>query len=422
MVSLSHAVLAASTVKSLGAVIAVLVTIGFVAYIFINIRQGRPEVSSEIELAPNRQPPMDDEEMEGPRLTRALQTGMVLLAVVAIGLPLYWLGEPSRQEGAIASYNKTFAARGAALFAPTAEGGYNCAGCHGAGGVGGVAPPFTLTDSNSKFVASVQWYAPALNTVLMRFSTDEVKDILTYGRPGTPMPAWGVAGGGALTDQQLDDLVAYLQSIQIPYQEARQQIEGGIRKQLGLAEDAKIDYSDPRVGQALFNLGLGDGGAKGLASGAYSCARCHTKGASIIPGSQEPTNADLSSFVGFPDGSGALGPSLRYPIVPRQFLTLPDLTNFLAKGTVANLLYGQRGVGSGRMPGFGDNPNTTEADQLADGMYSPEMLAAVATYEANLHDDGSANNLPGGATEAPFSYDMATTTTTAPSTTTTTKG
>jgi hypothetical protein len=74
------------------------------------------------------------------------------------------------------------------------------------------------------------------------------------------------------------------------------------------------------------------------------------------------------------------------------------------------------------MPGFGDNPNTTEADQLADGMYSPEMLAAVATYEANLHDDGSANNLPGGATEAPFSYDMATTTTTAPSTTTTTKG
>jgi mono/diheme cytochrome c family protein len=420
MVDLSHAVLAASTVKSLGAVIAVIVTIGFVAYILVNVRQGRPEVSSEVELAPNRQPPMDDETMEGPRLTRALQTGMVLLAVVAIGLPLYWLGEPSREEGAVANYNKTFAARGATLFAPTAQGGYNCAGCHGAGGVGGVAPPFTLSDTNAKFVASVSWYAPALNTVLLRFSKDEVKDVLTYGRPGTPMPAWGVAGGGALTDQQLDDLVAYIESIQIPYKEARQQVEAGVRKQLGLAEDAKIDYTDPRVGQALFNLGLGDGPAKGTASGAYSCARCHTKGASILPGSQEPANADLSAFAGFPDGSGAFGPSLRYPIVPRQFLTLPDLTEFLAKGTVANMLYGQRGFGTGRMPGFGDNPNTTE--DLTDGMYSPEMIAAVATYEANLHNDGSANNLPGGGTEAPFTYLQATTTTASTTTTTIPKG
>ncbi len=421
MVSLSHTVLAASTVKSFGAVIAVIVMIGFVAYIFINLRQGRPEVSSEIELAPNRQPPMEDEVMEGPRLTRALQTGLVLMAVVAISLPLYWLGEPSRETNAVANYNKTFAKRGATLFAPTAQGGYNCAGCHGAGGVGGVAPPFTLSDSSSKFVASVSWYAPALNTVLLRFSTDEVTDILTYGRPGTPMPAWGVAGGGALTVQQISDLVAYLQSIQIPYTEARQQVETGIRKQLGLAADAKIDYSDPRVGQALFNLGLGTGGAAGLASGAYSCARCHTKGASIIPGSQEPVNADLRNYLGFPDGSGAYGPSLRYPIVPRQFLTLPDLTAFISKGTVADMLYGQRGFGTGRMPGFGDNPNTTLPTQLADGMYSPEMIAAVATYEANLHNDGQSNDLPGGTNESKFSYDQATTTTTPPTTTTTTK-
>jgi mono/diheme cytochrome c family protein len=415
MVNLSSTVLAASTVKSLGAVIAVLVVIGFVAYIAINIRMSRPEISSEIELAPNRQPPMDDDEMEGPRLTRALQWGMLLLAVLAIGLPLYWLGEPSREAGAVADYNKTFATRGAKLFAPTAQGGYNCAGCHGAGGVGGVAPPFTLSDSNAKFVASVSWYAPALNTVLLRFSTASVKYILTYGRPGTPMPAWGTAGGGALTDQQLDDLVAYLQSIQIPYTEARTQVEGGIRKQLGLSATAPIDYSDPRVGQALFNLGLGDGPAKGLASGAYSCARCHTKGASILPGSQSPTTADLSNYAGFPDGSGAYGPSLRYPIVPRQFLSLPDLVKFVYNGSVADMLYGQRGLGTGRMPGFGDNPNTK--DNLADGMYTPEMVEAVATYEANLHNDGSGNDLPGNTTEKPFTIDQATTTTVATTTT-----
>jgi mono/diheme cytochrome c family protein len=419
MVNLSTTVLAASTVKSLGAVIAVLVTVGFVVYLAINLRQGRAEIASEIELAPNRKPLPGDEELEGPRLDGALRTGLLLLVVVAVGLPLYWLAEPSRMDGAIVNWNKTFASRGATLFAPTAEGGYNCAGCHGDKGVGGVAPPFTLTDANSKFVAQVGWYAPALNTVLLRFSTDEVKDILTYGRPGTPMPAWGVLGGGPLTDQQLTNLIAYLQSIQIPYKEAQAEIEADVRKELGLGATDKIDYNDPRVGKALFNLGLGSGPAKGSQSGAFSCARCHTKGASILPGSQLPANADLSAFAGFPDGSGALGPSLRYPIVPRQFLALPSLVDFVTKGSVANLLYGQRGQGSGRMPGFGDNPNTLT--DLTDGMYTPEMVEAVATYEANLHLDGNENNLPGGQQEQPFTVDQATTTSTSSTTSTTTK-
>ena len=39
--------------------------------------------------------------------------------------------------------------------------------------------------------------------------------------------------------------------------------------------------------------------------GAYACARCHTRGWSIIPDSVEPADADLSDYAGFPDGSGA---------------------------------------------------------------------------------------------------------------------
>ena len=417
MLNLSTAVLAASTVKSVGAVIAVLVMIAFVWYIAINVRSGRGEIASEIELAPNRQAPVPDEVLEGPRLDGALRTGLLLLAVVAIGLPLYWLAEPSRMEGAIEMFDDTFVTRGERLFAPTADGGYNCAGCHGDKGVGGVAPPFTLTGADGEFVSSVSWYAPALNTVLLRFSEAEVKDILTFGRPGTPMPAWGTAGGGPLTEQQLDELVAYLTTIQLPYEEAQAEVEAGLRKELGLGETDTIDYADPKVGEALFNLGLGDGPAKGAASGAYSCGRCHTKGASFLPGSQLPLNADLSAFAGFPNGSGALGPSLRYPIVPRQFLTPADLVEFLRKGTVAHLLYGQRGQGSGRMPGFGDNPNTLL--EQTDGMFTEKMLQAIAIYEANLHLDGQESSLPGGATEAPFTIDQATTTTTTAATTTT---
>lgn len=379
MTNLMSTVLAASTVKSIGAVIAVLVGIGFVWYVAANIRAGRDEVASEIELAPNRKPYFDDEVLEGPRLTRALSTGLVLLAVSAVGLPLYWLNEPSRMEGAITGFDNTFVKRGAALFAPTAEGGYDCAGCHGAEGVGGVKE-FTITDADNEFVATVNWQAPALNTVLLRFSEDEVRNILVYGRPGTPMPAWGAEGGGALTTQQIDELIAYLGSIQLTSDEAKAAAEEALRDELGLAEGAFIDYTDPAVGQAIFNLGL-DTGAAG---GAFSCARCHTKGASIVKGSQKPANADLSEYAGFPDGSGAFGFSLRGGIVPRQFLTVEDLVEFLTKGSEFGVLYGQRGQGNGRMPGFGDNPNTEEE---GDGMFTDGMIQAVAEYEAHLGED-----------------------------------
>ena len=420
MTNLFPTVLAASTVKSVGAVIAVISVIAFVWYVAVNVRAGRNEIDSEVELAPNRLPPVPDEVLEGPRLTQSLMWGFVLLIVCAVGIPLYWLAEPSRMEGAIEMFDDTFITRGSRLFAPTADGGYNCAGCHGEGGVGGIAPRFTLSDGDDKFVAGVLWYAPALNTVLLRFSEEEVRQILIYGRPGTPMPAWGTEGGGPLTSQQIDELVRYLKSIQIPYEDAQKEVEVALRKALDLPDGEPIDYKDPATGKALFNLGLGDNSAAGTASGAYSCARCHTKGASIQPGSEEPLGADLSDFVGFPDGSGALGFSLRYPIVPRQFLTMPDLVDFLKKGSVTNLLYGQRGQGSGRMPGFGDNPNTLE--EQSDGMFTADMLAAIAVYEANLHLDGDGDELPGGAPASPHTFDEATTTTTTPSTTTTAKG
>ena len=47
--------------------------------------------------------------------------------------------------------------------------------------------------------------------------------IITYGRPGTPMQAWGVLGGGPKNDQAISDLVAYINSIQLTPAQAKQQ-------------------------------------------------------------------------------------------------------------------------------------------------------------------------------------------------------
>ncbi len=408
MTPLIASVLAASTVQSVGAVIAVLSTLGFVWYVVVNIRAGREEVGSEIELAPNRKPYFDDEGLEGPRLTRALSSGLLLMGIVAVGLPLYWLNEPGRQTGAIETFDQTFIDRGADLFATTAEGGFNCAGCHGPDGGGGVAPPFTLTDDDNAFVAQVTWQAPALDTVLLRFSEEEVREVLVYGRPGSPMPAWGEAGGGPLTEQQIDELIAYMRSFQISSEQAKADAEAILRSDLGIDEGTPIDYTDPEVGQAVFNLGL----ETGSAGGAYSCARCHTKGASFRHGDAEPAEADLADYIDFEDGSGAFGFSLRGGIIPRQFLSVHDLIDFLHRGSEFGILYGQRGVGSGRMPGYGDNPNTI--DIAKDGMFNDGMLRAVALYEASLGADDTSSAPSTGSTSASTTSSTTSTTTSAP--------
>jgi mono/diheme cytochrome c family protein len=377
-------VLAASTVTTVGAVIVVVLVLGVVVYAVANFFSGSDEVGSEIELAPNRKPYLDDEQLEGPKLTRTLRWALVMLLIIAVGLPLYWLNEPARQSGAVEDFQKTFASRGEELFVE----GSQCQNCHGPEGTGGQAP-YTVLDADGKFVASVNWRAPALNTVLLRFTRDEVRYIINYGRPFSPMPGWGAeVNKGPLNTQQIDNIIEYLDSIQLTPEESQHQAQVALAEDLGLVtEDAsdeeieaaieKIDYDDPATGEALFN--------QDIAGGAYACARCHTRGWSIITEGEDavdPPDADLSDFVGFPDGSGAFGPNLTGGLIPRQFASYEDLVAFVTTGSVDGEAYGRNGIGSGRMPGFGDNPNTPEIE--GDGMLTPEMIAAIARYEASL--------------------------------------
>ena len=73
---------------------------------------------------------------------------------------------------------------------------FGCATCHGPQGQGGVTK-YTITDYLGAN-RTVEWAAPAIDTALLKFSPDEVKTILTYGRANTPMPPWGVMGGGPM--------------------------------------------------------------------------------------------------------------------------------------------------------------------------------------------------------------------------------
>ena len=366
---LSTPIFGASTIQSTGLVIGAFIFVGFAIYVGFNILAGRREVGSEVELAPNRRPYMDDEELETTRLTRTLAAGLGLLLIIAIGLPLYWLAEPGRQDGAVEMFDETFISRGADQF----EEGSGCADCHGPEGSGGVAT-YTLFNDAEEYVATVNWAAPAIDSAPLRFSDDELYEIIEYGRPGTPMQGWGEGGQGPLTSQQIDELVIYLNSLTPGYEEVQESVEEELDDRLPANADTLA------MGEAIFNM-------DGVAGDAYACARCHTAGFSV---DTEAVADEREPMMPWPDwvhsapGSGSFGPALR-DMVPTEFATVDELAEFVAMGDTDGEGYGRTGLGSGRMPAFGDNPNT---DAEHDGMFTREMVCAVALYVSNLDGDG----------------------------------
>ena len=342
-------------------IILAVVLIGWVLYGLFNIRGSRRELGSEIELAANRKPYYDDEVLEGKKIERTQLLGLAFLAIITVSLPLYWVLEPGRQEGAERGFDKRFASWGSKLFASTAEGGFNCAGCHGGMKATGGNAPFAITDVKTNEVKSVTWKAPALNNVYHRFSESEVRFILEYGRPFSPMSPWGVVGGGPMNDQQIQTVLSYLKSIQIPREDCTvvdadpRICDGG---HLPKAKQDEITAEAQRLvaagtystlGEALFNLDLGGGN--------YSCARCHTKGWSY--GDPQIT------------GGGALGPNLTGGSAVRQFPVKNDMMNFIKGGSEYGKRYGEQGQGSGRMPAFG-------------AMLTDEQVNAIVDYVRGL--------------------------------------
>ena len=393
--------LLASTQRTVGWVLASIVLVGMGIYLLFNFRIGKREVGSEIELAPNRIRHADDDLLETRLLDRNLAWSLVTLTVVSLVLPLYWLMEPARQDNAAYGWVKRFERRGANSFEEA------CVSCHGPGGVGGVAS-YTITDADGGFVAQVEWKAPALTTVLSRFDESEVKNILDYGRPGTPMPAWGLPGGGPLTSQQVHQLIVYLRSIQLSPDEAAAEVQSGLRAGAraivttadptlaGDAVDAAIDAwlaraVDPasddylRYGELLFT--------NPAAQGANACARCHTPGFSYGASGPEataqlmaewPRLAEAGVLTGYRSGAGHVGPSLQG--IETHFPTVGGHEDFVRTGSEVGTGYGNARSGTGAMPGFGGRTDALDVigTVVRSRILTPEQIAAIVAYERSL--------------------------------------
>jgi len=115
------------------------------------------------------------------------------------------------------------------------------------------------------------------------------------------------------------------------------------------ADKAVADGLYATRGEALYNLST--------ASGAYSCARCHTPGWSWgDPG--EP-------------GQGAFGWNLTGGSTNEHFPNEADMIEFITSGSTYGARYGTQGQGSGRMPGFG-------------AMLTEDQIREIAEYVRSL--------------------------------------
>ena len=398
-------------------VVALFVIVGVIAWRVVSLKRNQETTPA------NQTPFLDDEGLEGRRLERALGWSLVFVLIIAVSLPVYFLVEPTRQVQATDAFLERSVEHGAALFAAPGSPAYDstlslqCAKCHGANGEGGTAP-FVIQPELDKCLVEqnkgnkdipeclpkqVAWAAPPLNTVLLRFDPLQVTNILNYGRPGTPMPAWGVISGkGILNEQSINDLVNYLTSIQISSKEAtaiskeavNEYRAGGstlvddTQKALDAATtslttaqadrtttpatleqlQAEVDSTTAKLAAAQAYADDVEGLSEGAVLFRLNCARCHTKGWS----SYDPTNLALPPPS--PQGSGAYGPSLRDGSTLLQFpgkAGEQQQFSWVALGVPENQQYGIRGISSGRMPHF--------ARQLTD-----DQITKIVAYERSL--------------------------------------
>ncbi len=407
-------VFAATTQRTIGFVILAIAFTGGLLHVYFSIRGTKAEVGSELEPAPNRVPDLTDEELEGRHLDRTLTAGLVLLTVVllltvvSVSLPIYRLGEPGRHEGRISDTDRVFSDRGAVLHTEGAK----CVNCHGPNGSGGSVSK-SLTDVNGNFIAQVTWKAPALNTVLSRYSEDEVLQVLNFGRNGV-MPAWGGPGGGPLSEQELETAILHLRSIQLDETSIRDEVSQGIRD--GAAEklvaesqsewavavnDTRADAAEALDTAALELLARPgvvpdrqihlDYGriilANQATAGTYSCARCHTFGWSYdatAPRAMAENGTNAPLLDKYTRGGGFFGPNLTTGTTLDQFETAAQHAAFVTDGQSIGKTYGRGGSGgTGQMPGFG--PRTDDALGITyPGLLTPEQIDAVVAFERNL--------------------------------------
>ena len=161
-------------------------------------------------------PGPSDEELERKVLPSYMAWGALATLIISLWLPAYWLREPTRLEDARVKFQTREVAEGRGLYEE-----FLCSQCHGENAEGGTRT-FSIDGVDHQFAE------PPLKYIYARYqatgmSEDDITrlvlDAINQGRPGTPMPTWGLAFGGPLNSEQVENIVLYLQTVQEEFPE-----------------------------------------------------------------------------------------------------------------------------------------------------------------------------------------------------------
>lgn len=189
----------------------------FGAVLWINFRR-RPARPPEIPVA--MRPGPADEALERSLFERLLGWNVLFVLFFAAWIPALWLREPGQNVADELDLVHRAVNRGRQWFLPSSPEnpfGYGCANCHGMNAEGGTT---RFTTESGEVVPN--YPVPPLRNVCggpktghpQIKSIEDIRTTIMEGRPGTPMPSWSVQFEGPMSDQQIEDLIRYIVSIQ----------------------------------------------------------------------------------------------------------------------------------------------------------------------------------------------------------------
>jgi cytochrome c553 len=168
----------------------------------------RPDIPVAMRPGPS------DADLETPLLNKLQGWGVLLVVFFVIWVPMTWLFEPDRnlsQEQALLTNSIERGAADVQLFTEENQGGIGCVRCHGPELHGS-----QIIDTTTGGVIQT----PNLTTVcggpwtghILIYSLNDIYATIEQGRG--IMPSWSIRYAGALDDQQINDIVNYIVSIQ----------------------------------------------------------------------------------------------------------------------------------------------------------------------------------------------------------------
>ena len=181
----------------------------------VMMARGRAKKAAVPDIPRAMRPGPADDALETRLLNKLQGWGVLLVVFFVIWIPMTWIFEPTTnldQDEAMLTDSIARGSHAVELFSEENQGGVGCVRCHGTelkGSVivdpatgGGIPVPNLTTVCGGPWTGHPRIYSIA-----------DVYETIERGR-GMIMPSWSIRYAGALDDQQINDIVNYVVSIQ----------------------------------------------------------------------------------------------------------------------------------------------------------------------------------------------------------------